>query len=48
MSFAAVEACSLWQVLLLVADARRAEGRRYPLASLLPIAVAALLSGRKD
>jgi len=31
-----------------VPDHRRAEGKRYPLASLLLIAVAALLSGRRD
>lgn len=35
----------LWRAVL---DHRRAEGKRYPLASLLLIAVAALLSGRRD
>jgi hypothetical protein len=31
-----------------VPDHRRPEGKRYPLASLLLIAVAAFLSGRRD
>jgi hypothetical protein len=48
MPFAASEAGSPWQALSLAPGTRRAEGRRYPLASLLLIAVAALLSGRKD
>jgi hypothetical protein len=39
---------SLWHALASVPDHRRAAGRRYPLASLLLIAVAALLSGRRD
>ncbi len=39
---------SLWQALTLVPDGRREAGRRYPLASLLLIAVAAMLSGRRD
>jgi hypothetical protein len=39
---------SLWQALALVPDHRREAGRRYPLAGLLPIAVAAMLSGRRD
>ena len=48
MSLAAGEGGSLWAVLASVPDRRRAEGKRYPLASLLLIAVAALLSGRRD
>ena len=39
---------SLWDALASVPDHRRAEGKRYPLASLLLIAVAALLAGRRD
>lgn len=39
---------SLWEALALVPDHRRSAGRRYPLASLLLIAVAAMLSGRRD
>lgn len=39
---------SLWSALASVPDRRRAEGKRYPLASLLLIAVAAFLSGRRD
>jgi hypothetical protein len=42
------EADSLWQALALVPDHRRDAGKRYPLASLLLVAVAALLSGRRD
>ena len=38
----------LWQALATVPDHRRNEGKRYPLHSLLLIAVAALLSGRRD
>jgi len=38
----------LWHALSLVPDNRRAEAKRYPLASLLLIAVAAFLSGRRD
>src|SRR5580704_9247084 len=48
MPLAAGEAGSLWHALSLVPDNRRAEGKRYPLASLLLIAVAAFLSGRRD
>jgi hypothetical protein len=48
MSLAGGEAGSLWHALSLVPDNRRAEGKRYPLASLLLIAVAAFLSGRRD
>lgn len=39
---------SLWEALGRVRDHRRREGRRYPLAGLLLIAVAALLAGRRD
>jgi hypothetical protein len=39
---------SLWEVLCAVPDHRRAEGKRYPLAGLLLIAVAAMLAGRRD
>ena len=35
MSLAAGEVGSLWHALSLVPDSRRAEGKRYPLASLL-------------
>ena len=42
------EAASLWQALALMPDHRRDAGKRYPLASLLLIAVAAMLSGRRD
>ncbi|HEY6432623.1 MAG TPA: transposase family protein, partial [Acetobacteraceae bacterium] len=42
------EAGSLWQALTSVPDHRRKAGQRYPLAGLLLIAVAALLSGRRD
>ena len=38
---------SLWDALGRVRDHRRGEGKRYPLAGLLLIAVAALLSGRR-
>lgn len=39
---------NLWEALCLVPDHRRAEGKRYPLASLLLIAIAAMLAGRRD
>lgn len=42
------QAVSLWATLQTVPDHRRAEGRRYPLAGLLVIAIAAMLSGRRD
>jgi len=42
------EVGSLWQALGSVPDHRRDAGKRYPLASPLLIAVAALLSGRRD
>jgi len=41
-------ASSLWEALNAVPDHRRAEGKRYPLASLLLIAIAAMLAGRRD
>lgn len=41
-------AVSLWEALNAVPDHRRAEGKRYPLASLLLIAIAAMLAGRRD
>lgn len=39
---------SVWEVFAAVPDHRRAAGRRYPLAGLLLIALAALLAGRTD
>ena len=48
MPLALDEAGSLWHALASVPDHRRAAGKRYPLASLLLISVAALLSGRRD
>ena len=39
---------SLWAALSAVPDHRRAEGKRYRLASLLLIAIAAMLAGRRD
>lgn len=39
---------SLWQALASVPDHQRNAGKRYPLASLPLIAVAAFLSGRRD
>jgi hypothetical protein len=48
MDFLTGEAVSLWEALLSVPDHRRSEGKRYPLASLLLIAIAALLAGRRD
>ncbi len=48
MPLLAGEVGSLWHALASVPDHRRAEGKRYPLARLLLIAVAALLSGRRD
>lgn len=48
MSLLAGEGRSLWAVLASAPNQRRAEGERYPLASLLLIAVAALLSGRRE
>lgn len=48
MSSITGEASSLWQAPASVPDHRRDAGERYPLASLLLIAIAALLSGRRD
>jgi hypothetical protein len=48
MSATSEEARSLWDALTSIPDHRRPEGKRYPLASLLLIAVAAFLSGRRD
>jgi DDE_Tnp_1-associated/Transposase DDE domain len=48
MPLALGEAGGLWQALASVPDHRRSAGKRYPLASLLLISVAALLSGRRD
>jgi len=48
MTLETVGVGSLWDMLSAVPDHRRPEGRRYPLASLLLIAVAAFLSGRRD
>src|ERR1700736_4945119 len=45
---ASVEGGSLWDMLTAIPDRRRPEGKRYPLASLLFVAVAAFLSGRRD
>jgi hypothetical protein len=42
------QASSLWNALASVPDHRRAKGKRYPLASLLLIAIAAMLAGRRD
>jgi hypothetical protein len=39
---------SLWAALSAVPDHRRAEGKRYPLASLLLMAIAAMLAGRRE
>src|SRR3954471_10650590 len=38
----------LWEVFSVVPDHRRAEGKRYPLAGLLMVALAAMLAGRSD
>jgi hypothetical protein len=48
MDSATMQTSSLWDALVSVPDHRRAEGKRYPLASLLLIAVAAMLAGRRD
>ena len=48
MSPLSIAAGSLWDMLAAVPDHRRPEGKRYPLASLLLIAIAAFLSGRRD
>jgi len=44
----AMQTSSLWDALAPVQDHRRAAGKRYPLASLLWIAIAAMLAGRRD
>jgi hypothetical protein len=38
----------LWEALRAVPDHRRAKGRRYKLASVLLIAIGAMLAGRRD
>jgi hypothetical protein len=48
MSSITGEVGDLWRALASMPDHRRRAGKRYPLASLLLIAVAALLSGRLD
>ena len=48
MDLVATQTGGLWEVLCSVPDHRRPEGRRYPLASLLLIAIAAMLAGRRD
>jgi hypothetical protein len=48
MDSKATETRSLWDALASVPDHRRAKGKRYPLASLLLIAIAAMLAGRRD
>jgi hypothetical protein len=39
---------NLWDALASVPDHRRPAGKRYPLASLLLVAIAAMLAGRRD
>jgi len=39
---------NLWDALASVPDRRRSAGKRYPLASLLLVAIAAMLAGRRD
>ena len=48
MDSAATQTISLWDALKSVPDHRRPAGKRYPLASLLLIALAAMLAGRRD
>jgi hypothetical protein len=48
VDLAATSTGSLWDALASIPDHRRAAGKRYPLASLLLIAVAAMLAGRRD
>jgi DDE_Tnp_1-associated len=48
MTFETTAQTSLWGALKAVPDHRRAEGRRYSLASLLLVAIAAMLAGRRD
>ena len=48
MDSAGTQPDGLWDVLASVPDHRRPEGRRYPLVSLLFIAVTAMLAGQRD
>lgn len=48
MDSTTTQTSSLWDALASVPDHRRAEGRRYPLVSLLFIALTAMLAGRRD
>jgi hypothetical protein len=48
MDSTATRTISLWDALASVPDHRRPAGKRYPLASLLLIALAAMLAGRRD
>jgi hypothetical protein len=48
MDLTAAQTIRLWDALVSVSDHRRAAGKRYPLASLLLIALAAMLVGRRD
>jgi hypothetical protein len=48
MTSAAGQSISLWDALTSIPDHRRSAGKRYPLASLLLIALAAMLAGRRD
>jgi len=48
MDSAATQTISLWDALTSIPDHRRPAGKRYPLASLLLIALAAMLAGRRD
>ena len=48
MDPAAMQTASLWDPLASVPDHRRAAGKRYPLASLLLIAFAAILARRRE
>ena len=48
MDTIAAQTTSLWDTLVSVPDHRRSAGKRYPLTSLLLIAVAAMLAGRRD
>jgi DDE_Tnp_1-associated len=48
MAASAGQTISLWDALTSIPDHRRAAGKGYPLASLLLIALAAMLAGRRD
>jgi hypothetical protein len=48
MDLTPTQEISLWDALASVPDHRRPEGKRYPVASLLLIALAAMLAGRRD